>query len=160
MTTKPHKIDKFIPYFFVLFFVIIIIVNSIFVYIAKKNYPGIVEQDGYNKGLKYQRVISQNNQFKDLGWKINIQKQYLPDNFVSLAINLTDKQQNPINNAKITVNFFRPTKSGFDFIQQANFSQNGNYQLKFKPPLKGNWLLKLTVIKDKKTFRDKIYLLI
>ena len=160
MPTKPHKIDKYIPYFFVLFFLIIFIVNFTFIYIAKKNYPGVVEENSYNIGLKYQRVINQNDQFKDLGWKIEIKKQYLPDNYINLNINLLDKDQKPINNAQLLVNFYRPTKSGFDFAKQAQFTKKGNYQLKFKPPLKGSWLLKFEVKKDKKAFRDKIYLLI
>lgn len=54
-----HKKKKrdLIPYFIALFFVMIIVINIIFLYLARSTFSGVLTEDAYQKGLSYNDVV-------------------------------------------------------------------------------------------------------
>jgi len=49
--------DKLIPWYFVIFFLVLFIVDGIFVYLATSTHTGVVTENAYEKGLRYNEVI-------------------------------------------------------------------------------------------------------
>lgn len=64
--------DKWIPWYFVLFFAVIFAVNGVFVYFAITTNPGVVEKHTYEKGLKYNQRIKIVEKQVALGWKVKV----------------------------------------------------------------------------------------
>ena len=63
-----RKKIELIPYYFVLFFITIIILDSIFVYLAFSSHTGLVSENSYEKGLNYNDIISQKEKQDKLNW--------------------------------------------------------------------------------------------
>ena len=61
--------DNIIPYYFVLFFIIIAFLDSIFVFIAFYSFRGVIIENSYEKGLKYNQTIIASEKQELLNWK-------------------------------------------------------------------------------------------
>lgn len=146
------KIDKFIPYFFIVFFVIIFIADFSFVYIAKKNWRGVYTEGGYQKGKDYNKTIKAKKEQESLGWKIDLKYKKIANNFANLKSCLKDKNNKIIKNAKLKAKITRPTQEGYDFIVDF-MPQNNCYETKVNFPLKGVWDVEIQAFYDKKTFQ-------
>lgn len=66
------KRDKLIPWYFVLFFVVIGAVNAVMVTLAVRTHTGTVTDHPYEKGLAYNKVVDAANAQEKLGWKSDI----------------------------------------------------------------------------------------
>ena len=60
------------PHYFIVFFVILIILDSIFVYLATSTHRGVVTDNAYNQGLNYNKIIEASKKQNDLNWKSEI----------------------------------------------------------------------------------------
>lgn len=143
MKNKKSKI----PYFFFAFFGVIFMVNFAYIYVSQKTWTGITTQDSYRKGLKYNEALLAKKNQELLGWQIKIK--YLNDGNKNgvLKVDLLDKKSNPIKDAKVVVNFKRPTQEGFDFSRNLEFLRN-QYQAQIIFPLKGQWDFEIIASKD------------
>lgn len=61
---KPNDNVR-IPLYFVLAFAIVFVVNGIFVYYAISTNSGMVEENAYENGLNYDRIVSQVREIKE-----------------------------------------------------------------------------------------------
>jgi nitrogen fixation protein FixH len=137
-TSVIKKSDKWIPWYFVIFFAVIAVVNAIFVTTAITTQTGVVTDGAYEKGLAYDRFldaaaaqarldVEQHAEFKDgvLSWKI------------------TTREGRSLNASKVTVHFYRPAEAGHDFNARLHAAGNGLYQEKPQFPLPGLWVAQL-----------------
>lgn len=132
--TGPRPSDRFIPYYFVIFFVALAGLLFWFVDIAVKTNTGVITENAYNKGLAYNKIISAADEQEKLGWKGEINL-----NARRISFKLTDKSNNPISNAHVTAFFLRPTSSGHDKQIDLVPDYNGNYTADIDLELKGLW---------------------
>ncbi|MEM6602558.1 MAG: FixH family protein, partial [Pseudomonadota bacterium] len=96
---QPSKIpfkDRIIPWYFVIFFVLLAIVNVIFVTLAARSHPGTVQNNAYEIGLNYNEIIAASEQQDALGWKISID--YKSPHII---LKLKDKNNMPLQGASI-----------------------------------------------------------
>jgi len=151
---KLNDIKIYWPYFLFGIFVVAIVVNIIYIYIAQKTWTGIYTPDAYRKGLEYNQAIKNVEDQYKLGLKINskIEKKtfnsYYIENFV------TDKSGNIINSVDVIYKFKYLPKEGFDFDEIRNNTSFSNVLANFR--LNGKWQLNIIIKKGDKVVQDLI----
>lgn len=102
--------DKLIPWYFVLFFVVIIAVNAVMVTLALRTHTGMVTDHPYEKGLAYNHVVEAYHAQEKLGWNavLSYEKGIL-------HFTLRDRAGHVLTPDEASATFIRPTQQGFDF---------------------------------------------
>jgi len=151
---KLSDIKIYWPYFLFGIFVVAIVVNIVYIYIAQKTWTGIYTPDSYRKGLEYNQTIKNVEDQYKLGLKINskIEKKtfnsYYIENFV------TDKTGNIVNSVDVIYKFKYLPKEGFDFDEIRNNTSFSSVIANFR--LNGKWQLNIIVKKGDKIVQDLI----
>lgn len=125
-------------FYFLAFFLVIIIANIVFIYLALESRPGVVEESAYEKGLAYNKIIAQAEKQQAM----DIQQEASFSDGV-LSWRLSDSSGKPIEDAEVSARFLRPTKEGFDFNVALSHKGGGLYSANIDAPLKGEWTAKL-----------------
>lgn len=130
--------DKWIPWYFVAFFVVVAIVNAIFVTEAISTFRGVVTEHPYQEGLAYNQVVADVTAQEALGWKGVIKQ-----DGDTLSFTFHDKKGMAITQAKVKADFVRTTQVGYDFSVPLHAKEGGVYQAKVHFPLKGQWHVRI-----------------
>jgi nitrogen fixation protein FixH len=141
--------DKWIPWYFVAFFVVLAILDGIFVAIAVSTHTGVVTEHAYKKGLDYNKTVAASERQDILGWhgRINI-------NGTLLSFYLEDKNGSVIEHAYVKAYFSRSTQDGYDFSEPLVSQSNGNYSKNIDFPLKGQWDVIIEVQWNQKQYQQ------
>jgi len=143
-----------IPYIFIGFFAVIFLVNITYIYIAKKTWSGLVTEDSYQKGLKYNDTLKAVKEQKELGWKVNSSFIHKVAGSGEVEVFLKDEKSRIIKDATIYISFKRPSNEQSDFKRELNFI-DGSYKTKAEFPLKGQWDFEMMIfIKGIKKFEQ------
>lgn len=142
--TDIRKSDRFIPWYFVLFFLVIFIVDGAMVTVAVSTQTGVVTQHPYEQGLAYNEVVEAEKKQKELGWKGDISYHNKQISFV-----LRDKLGKKIKPDKITATLTRPTQAGMDFFVELT---NNTVNIDF--PVKGLWEVRIYATKGDKHYQQ------
>lgn len=123
----------------------VMVVNAGLLYIANKDFPGVVENDYYDKGMYYNEYLSRMEQQRLRGWKLNlgwVQEPQVgePATLRCLAV---DKQGKPLSGAKVEVKLLRPGEPKADQRLVLHEIAPGDYQGTISLPRPGNWDLLL-----------------
>lgn len=113
-STMQHR-DKWIPWYFVIFFLVIAAVDGVMVTLAVRTRTGIVTEHAYEKGLAYNRVIAAEEKQRALGWSGEIT--YTGN---SLHFMLRDENHTRIVPYNALATITRPTQAGMDFTVALN----------------------------------------
>ena len=146
--------DRFIPYYFVAFFVGLVALTSWFVYLAIHNYPGEVTTDAYKKGLNYNQYIERAGEQEKLGWRSDV-KVASHGQDVDIQFNLKDKSGKPIDKAAVEVLFVRPTHAGRDQEISLKGDGKGNYFGKTSLAWAGEWQLGFSATYDGHNYQKR-----
>ena len=130
----PKKSDKWIPWYFVAFFVVLAILDGIFVTIAATTHTGVITEQAYQKGLDYNEVVTASEKQAEMGWNGNIN---LYGNTISFE--LKDSGDLNIKDAEAIAYFTRTTQAGYDFSTPLELNAEGIYSKNINFPLKGLW---------------------
>ncbi len=133
--TTVRKSDRFIPLYFVGFFVVLAIMDGIFVYLATSTHTGVVTEQAYQKGLDYNETVSAAAEQDALGWQSTIN--YSESGMLSFT--LVNASETPVSGAQVVAEFIRPTHNGADFSVELIASSDGSYTAPVDFPLKGVW---------------------
>ena len=112
MSTMQRR-DKIIPWYFVMFFAVVAVVNGVMITLALRTHSGVVTDHPYEKGIAYNQVVEAVKTQDSLGWKAEI-------GYASGALKFTlrDKNNQPLAPEKATATITRPTQSGMDFTAE------------------------------------------
>lgn len=132
--TTAHPRDKWIPWYFVAFFLVLMLVDGVFVYIATSTNPGVVTEKAYIKGKDYNEVIAMADAQAARGWKGTAT---LEGN--TLHFTLTDKDGTALSGAKVVALFRRPAEANRDFRVALMSRGDGRYSAEVKAPEPGLW---------------------
>ncbi|MBM3579297.1 MAG: FixH family protein [Alphaproteobacteria bacterium] len=142
-----------IPYIFIAFFAVVIAVNLVYIYIAKKTWRGVSVEDAYQKGLEYNKTIDQTKQQEKLGWQVNLMQHEEGNKAVRILIEVRDRNSAVIKDAKIYAKFRRPIQEGNDFDMSTDTTDSvGKIDVRF--PLPGQWDALITIVHGE----DRYYL--
>lgn len=131
---KPSLKDRLIPWYFVMAFAVVFIVNGIFIYYATRTHTGVVTDHAYEKGLDYDTIKAEAAQQRALGWSSLIELQYSVLHFT-----LFDKQSQPIEGAIVKAYITRPTQASMDRTYSLTHQGDGMYRAVVEFPAKGQW---------------------
>lgn len=133
---KP--IDRWLPWTFVAFFAVVIVVNAIMVYFAATSWTGIHTTKHYLKGLDYNRTLEAVEQQKARGWTSTLSVASDNDG-LRLDLDLRDVGERALTGAEVTAQFVRPTHEGYDLeIKLVDYGK-GYYTGRLQAPLPGQW---------------------
>lgn len=149
-TTDPSRTGRgsWIPWIFVVAFLVIVLVNGTMIWIATATWTGIATNRSYDKGLTYNRNLEAAARQEALGWQAAIETGLVGEQEGRLTLALSDKEGAPLGQAAVTVTFERPTHEGHDFTLPLTQTGRGVYAAAFELPLKGVWDLHLVATRD------------
>lgn len=153
MKVKNQPKKSKIPYIFIAFFAVIIVVNLGYIYIAKKTWRGVATDQAYQKGLTYNETLKQEEKQKELGWNIGVKVENPQSKNLSLFVKIIDRNSFTVKDAIVEIFFKNPVQEGYDF-SASPVSTGGAYIFDVTFPLKGQWDAIIVVKKG----TDKIYL--
>lgn len=141
------KSDKWIPYYFIPFFLVVAVVNAVFVYIAVHSFTGVVTETPYESGLAYNKTIEAAETAKSLNLQQSVS---FANGQLKWIIHLSDGQ--PLDNAVVHATFIRAVQAGYDFERNLTQKDKGIYTVDVLPPLAGAWTAKLEATWDKQHY--------
>lgn len=127
-----------------------VIANLSMVYFSIVSNDGLVEENYYLKGLHYQNEIDREKLQEKLGWKADIH--HTDKTYTVIARNINNT---PLEKAKVSINFFRPSQSGFDQNIQLKETNKGIYQADTELKLKGFWDVTIEIRKNNSLWKKK-----
>lgn len=145
--------DKFIPWYFVLFFAVQTALFGWFAYIAHKSHTGVVIDEAYKKGLRYNQVIAQADAQEKLGWRMDIDAKRGADGNAAVAVRLKDRDGKTISGARVKLWLIRPVQDGMDQRLMLQAAGNGLYTGTAALPAPGLWELRAEAEKDGHRFQ-------
>ena len=152
---SKSKNNRMISWVFIIFFSTFIIVDVVYIVIAEKTWRGLVTENGYQKGLKYNQVIDAAKEQKKLGWNMQIKYHSRKTKTGNLQVNLLDKNHHVISDAILSINIKRPVQEGKDFVINLKFdSKTSNYQSYVDFPMIGQWDLEIIAKKNDDVYQD------
>lgn len=133
----PHPKDKWIPWYFVIFFAVIAILDGVFVYMAVSTQTGLVTEQAYEKGLAFDDILATARSQPDIQQDIS----YIGG---VLRWKMAEKEGRPITNAAVSAQIIRPVQDGHDFAITLEHKGKGVYEATPTLPLPGLWQAKLS----------------
>lgn len=150
-----NKNDKYIPYYFVLFFLVVAAVNAVFVYKALTTHQGVIVENAYEKGLEYNDSIAAYEAQKQLGWNANISHKN-----GAVIFTLSDETGEAISGADARAYFKRPTVKGMDFDVALTQIAPGKYSADIASVNQGLWKVTVSTKWQDKQFQKSERLVI
>lgn len=132
MSAAKDPRDKRILWYFLAFFGFIICADAIFATIAIRTQTGLVTEQPYQKGLKYNEILDQAKAEKKLVDKVEFKEG-------GLRWSLSYPDGSPLLDAVVSAHLFRPVQEGHDFDITLQHTGNGQYVASPAFPLKGAW---------------------
>jgi|JI10StandDraft_1071094.scaffolds.fasta_scaffold15568_7 nitrogen fixation protein FixH len=136
-TRKP--VDKYIPWMFVLFFVVFIAVDAVMVTLAVRTQTGLVTEQAYEKGLAYNRALEAAAEQKNWGGTGIIKLEGK-----RLSFTLKDKEGLAIHDAEVTATVRRPVQAGYDATYPMARTGQQSYVADVEFPLPGEWDIRVS----------------
>jgi nitrogen fixation protein FixH len=135
--SKP--IDRWMPWLFVLFFLVVFAANGIMVYVGATTWTGLETKQHYVKGLAYNETLDEVERQKALGWTGDLSVGPGSQGQVKLDFVLHDKQDRAVPGATVTAKLVRPTSEGHDLDIRMDDYGRGRYVGVADLDLRGQW---------------------
>jgi len=144
MTARPIT-GKTVLIGFLAFFGVIFAVNGAFVYFALDSWPGLRYDKAYERGVNYNKVLSDAETQAKLRWTSAIVTTATNDGAHRLLVKLAGTSGEPVTGAKVQVELSRPTNESEDHSLSLAPSAPGEYAAEFRFAAQGRWLAALRV---------------
>ncbi len=149
----PRPSDKWIPWYFVAFFVGLTFLLSFFVYLSLRDFPGTVSDKAYEQGLAYNQTLQATTKQKELGW--NGVVTVTPEGAqVRVRYEIKQAEGVLIKDAQVHGWFYRPTNSKLDQKFDLQAQPDGSYQAVVTLPVSGVWDIRLATQADGHDFQQ------
>ncbi|MBI1275017.1 hypothetical protein GC177_03490 [bacterium] len=158
-STAPLR-DRIIPWYFVLFFLALVLIDGTMVTLAVTSQTGTVTDHPYEKGLAYNKVVAAADAQARLGWKSTIQWKAQAGSQGTVTIRLTDRNDSPIDKARTHLAIMRPSQDGMDFSVELKEISAGTYSSAITFPAKGLWELRAYADRGNETYQHAIRLVV
>lgn len=149
--SKP--IDRWLPWLFVVFFVVVFAVNGVMVYVAASSWTGVETRQHYVKGRDYNRILEAVERQNARGWTGNLSVRPRKDGDVRLEFRLADARAAALTGAGVTARLVRPTREGYDFDVRMDDYGAGRYIADLHVPLPGQWDVRIVASHPSGEFR-------
>lgn len=148
----PRPSDRWIPWYFVAFFILLISILVPMGIIAVRTNTGLVTESAYNKGLAYNASIRAEEAQKALGWHGDLT--ITPaGNKIHADYLLSNSEGKPLNGANAKLWFVRPTQAGMDQNFTLHPNPDGHYVTEIALPAHGLWEARVSVTIDNQNYQ-------
>jgi len=137
--STKHPIDKYIPWFFVLFFLVLSCLMGWFAWLANSTERGVVSKHAYQHGIAYNQILEKQRAQDALGWESDLTINKAASHPARAEFLLKDKQRGPIKGAQVQLSLIRPTQAGYDVKLMLIDKGNGRYVGETALALPGLW---------------------
>ena len=120
----------------IMFFATIIAVNTVFISLAVRSFPGEDQRRSYVQGLEYNDVIAQRRAQAALGWTAAVN---LADDRV--LIRVADAEDQPVMGLELTGALRHPANTDLDHTLAFTEARPGVYSAPVEAVTEGNWTL-------------------
>ncbi len=135
--------DRWIPYSFVLFFLVIFAVNGTFFYLASQSWTGLVTDNPFERGLTYEEVQKAQQAQDALGWSHDITYTALGTDGETwkgrIDVTIADNNGTIIHNARVDALIERPGRFSQAFKLPMQRLADGTYTATFDMTVAGRW---------------------
>ncbi len=146
--------DRWIPWCFVAFFVVVLGVNGAMFGLAVDSWTGLAVDQAYRNGLAFNAQLDAKRMQQELGWRVALDVAQVVDSSVEVTVRVRDRNGRDISDARVEAMLLRPTQAGADVILPLPPRGQGLYGATIELPLLGQWDLRLDVIKDGRRHRS------
>lgn len=137
------------------FFLVVFSVNGVMVFLALDSWSGLSTDDPYQRGLRYNTTLEAMAQRDALGWQESFHFAPAPSGSDAegksrgrITLEMRDRDGNLLEGLIVAGQIRRPTNEGFDQPVKLEAVGAGRYVTNVAFPLKGNWLVRLSVRRD------------
>ncbi|MBP7252048.1 MAG: FixH family protein [Alphaproteobacteria bacterium] len=141
-TKGPRPSDRWIPWYFVAFFVVLTLVLAHLVWLAVGSYPGTVSDRAYEQGLAYNKNLQAAAQQEALGWRGKVTVTAV-GTATQLRYVLRGADGQLLKDAKIYCWLYRAANSKLDERLELIAQSDGSYGATVTFPAKGAWEVRL-----------------
>jgi nitrogen fixation protein FixH len=141
---EPQR-GRWIPWAFVAFFGVVLVVNGVMIWIAAGSFPGLVTDRAYDEGLAYNRNLEAAEAQARLGWTAALEARIIEGFTAELVLTLVDREGLAVDRAVALARLGRPAETGSDFDLVLVPAGNGRYRAAFELPKVGVWDVHLLV---------------
>lgn len=152
-TSEPRPSDKWIPWYFFGFFVLLTFVLVPMCLIAVKTYSGVVTEHAYEKGLAYNKAIDAKEKMEALHWQGDLKVGAWQKGHVPVDFTLRDAAGKPIKGADVEIWFARPTQAKLDQKAKMTMQADGRYLVDMLLPEDGLWDVRISAKVDGQVFQ-------
>ena len=135
----PWPRGAWIPWAFVLFFVVVTAVNAVMIWVAVESWTGLSSGDSYEQGLRYNQNLEAAQRQAELGWQPRLTARRLGSDQAEAELRLSDRQGQPVTDAVIEASFERPVQPDHDVEVELKPVGPGQYRAGFALPAVGVW---------------------
>lgn len=133
---------RYIPWLFVLGFLIVVAVNGVMVWFAVGSFSGLYTPKPRDRGLHYNEVVAEQRTRDALGWRIDATWRPESDR---LELALFDADGRALGGARVTVELVRPAEKRPPLGVAMAVVDEGRHAGYVALPARGNWDVDIAV---------------
>lgn len=149
-SAAPRPSDRWIPYYIVAFFLVMIATLVPMGLIAVKTNTGVVTDNAYQKGLNYNHDLQAAAEQQALHWTHRLTLDPI-DNGQKLKARFTlfDTERKPLGGAEVKLWLVRPTQAGMDqSVTLIAADSAGSYAGEIPVPTRGQWEARVSALRQ------------
>jgi nitrogen fixation protein FixH len=133
-----------------LFFMVFLMANVTFIYLAFKEAPSLVSIDFYERGERYEETLRKAKREKQLNWTgvLLVPQKIKVSQIESYDVVIQGEQAQPVETTSTIFHAYRPSDADVDFQVMMIKQQAGLYQAEIMFPLAGSWDVIVEVKRD------------
>ena len=136
--------ERWIPWLFVMGFLVVIGVNATLIVAAAQTFSGLVVAHPYQEGNEYNQIRAQIEAQEKLGWRYTLRTEPGRDGNVHLTVTWRDKSGLPIDGLAIAGQMQRPVENMAAVPAAFRSSGSGSYVADIALPKGGVWDLHIS----------------
>lgn len=140
--TGPRKSDRWIPWYFVGGFAVMLIANISLITFSMTSWNGLVTKHAFEEGNNYNAAISGAARQEELGWRSKLSVGGVIDHNATITVLFRDKDLNPITGAKMSIVMSRADRDDLDVTVPMAEIAPGEYRASASFPVYGRWQLR------------------
>ena len=136
--------DRWIPWSFVAFFVLLVLADGVFVALALTSWTGLDTEQAYAQGLAHNQTLARTRAQDERGLRSRLDVAPDGEN-VRVEFALMDRNGDSIAGGIADVIFHRPTQAGLDFAFPLREQAPGRYSGIARLAAPGQWDVRISV---------------
>lgn len=180
-TTQRRRMH-WAPKAFIVFFLLVFVVNSVFLYVSTQGLPPSIANwlmpnaDGGNLHTAFPGVVphgqeaakeiaselSARNRQMRLGWRVEVAglDVLARDGAAQVVVRAREHDEAPLNDARVTLDLVRPAQAQSDVTQTLDAAAPGQYQGWVQVPEVGRWIAVVRVIRGGDEYKTEQQLIV